>query len=71
VAVEEIMKVAIELPDDIVEALSQKQSDLCQYTAEILAIEAYRSGALTPEQLHRMLSLNTRQAFEGRSQQGS
>ena len=53
------MKVAIELPADIVEALSQKRSDLSQYTVEILAIEGYRSGALTPEQLHRMLSRNT------------
>jgi hypothetical protein len=54
------MKVAIELPDDVVEALSQKRSDLSQYKLEILAIEGYRSGALTPEQLHRILSLNTR-----------
>jgi hypothetical protein len=54
------MKFAIELPDDIGQALHEKWPDLSQYTLEILAVEGYRSGLLSAEQLHRMLSLKTR-----------
>ncbi len=58
------MNIAIELPEDIVQALKGKWGDLSQYTVELLAVEGYRSGALTPEQLHRMLSLRPRLEVE-------
>ena len=54
------MNIAIELPDDIARALSGKWRDLSHHTIELLAVEGYRSGVLTAEQLHRMLSLRTR-----------
>jgi hypothetical protein len=54
------MKIAVELPDDIGRALHARWPDLSRYALEILAVEGYRSGLLTPEQLHRMLSLKTR-----------
>jgi hypothetical protein len=54
------MKVGIELPEDIAEALERKWGDLSQYATEMLAVEGYRSGVITAEQLHRLLSLRTR-----------
>jgi hypothetical protein len=54
------MNIEIELPQDIAQALEKHWGDLSQYAVEILAVEGYRSGILTAEQLHRMLSLRTR-----------
>ena len=56
------VNVAIELPEDVAEALEKKWGNLSQYALEILAVEGYRSGALTHEQLHRVLSLRRRPA---------
>ena len=68
------MNIGIELPEDIANALEEKWGDLSQYATEILAVEGYRSGVLTAEQLHRMLSVRTRlqlEAFlEGRRRPG-
>lgn len=57
---ENVMNIGIELPEDVVQALEERWGDLSQYAAEILAVEGYRSGVLTAEQLHRMLSARTR-----------
>ena len=53
------MMIEIQLPEDVAQALKEKWGDLSQYAVEIFAVEGYRSGALSPEQLHRMLSLRT------------
>jgi len=58
------MNIEIELPADIAQALEEKWGDLSQYATKIVAVEAYRSGILTEEQLHRMLSVRTRIEFE-------
>ena len=58
------MNIGIELPEDIANALEEKWGDLSQYATEILAVEGYRSGVLTAEQLHRMLSVRTRLQLE-------
>ena len=58
------MNIGIELPEDIAEALEKKWGDLSQYATEILAVEGYRSGVLTAEQLHRLLSLRTQCEME-------
>ena len=50
-------KIAVELPQDVAEAVKLNCGDLSQYVLEMLAVEGYRSGVLTPEQLHRLLSL--------------
>jgi hypothetical protein len=47
---------AVELPEDAATALEGNFGDLSQYALKTLAVEGYRSGALTPEQLHGMLS---------------
>lgn len=54
------MKLGIELPEDIAQALEKKWGDLSQYATEMLAVEGYRSGVITAEQLHRLLSLRPR-----------
>ena len=51
---------AVELPKDAATALKRNFGDLSKYTPKILAVEDYRAGGLTPEQLHRLLSLSTR-----------
>ncbi len=58
------MHIGIELPEDIAQALEKKWGDLSQYATQILAVEGYRSGLLTAEQLHRVLSIRTRSELE-------
>lgn len=59
-----LMRIEIDLPDDVVQTLETKLGDLSQYALELLAVEGYRSGALSAEQLHRMLSERTQQQIE-------
>ncbi len=54
------MQVAIELPEDIAEGLRAKWQDLPRHTLEALALEGYRSGALTESQVRRVLGFRTR-----------
>lgn len=53
------MQVAIELPEDIAESLRSKWRDLPRHTLEALALEGYRSGALTESQVRRVLGFKT------------
>ena len=54
------MNVAIELPEDVGHHLEETWGDLSQHTLETLALEGYRSGALTAAQVRRMLGFETR-----------
>ncbi len=54
------MQVAIELPEDIAEGLRARWKDLPRRTLEALALEGYRSGALTESQVRRVLGFATR-----------
>jgi hypothetical protein len=54
------MQITIELPEDIAEGLESKWNDLARAALESLALEAYRSHALTAAQLRRLLALETR-----------
>ena len=58
------MKLGIQLPEDVAQALERKWGDLSQYATEMLGVEGYRSGVITAEQLHRVLSLRTRREVE-------
>ena len=49
------MQITLELPEDIVQELRSKWKDLSS-----LALEAYRSHALTAAQLRRLLGFETR-----------
>ena len=54
------MQITIELPDDIAVRLESKWKDLPRAALESLALEAYRSRALTAAQLRRLLAFETR-----------
>jgi hypothetical protein len=53
------MQITIELPEDIAVGLESKWSDLPRAALESLALEAYRSCALTAAQLRRLLVFET------------
>ncbi len=54
------MRIMLELPEDIAQGLESRWSDLPRAALESLALEAYRSRALTAAQLRRLLGFATR-----------
>lgn len=54
------MNVAIEIPDDIGRVLAGQAGDVSRAILEAVAVEAYRSGTITPAQVQRMLGLRSR-----------
>jgi predicted HTH domain antitoxin len=54
------MKVTIELPEDVSAALKGRWDDVPRRSLEAIAIEGYRTGALTEAQVRRLLQLETR-----------
>ena len=54
------MQITLELPEDIAVGLESKWKDLPRAALESLALEAYRSRALTAAQLRRLLAFETR-----------
>ena len=54
------MRITIELPEDIAEGLESKWKNLPRAALESLALEAYRSRALTAARLRRLLAFETR-----------
>jgi hypothetical protein len=54
------MQVTLDLPDDISEALQGRWPDLSKQALEALAVEGYRTGALTESQVRRLPGLESR-----------
>jgi predicted HTH domain antitoxin len=54
------MTVTIELPEDISTALEERWDDVPRRSLEAIAVEAYRTGALTESQIRRLLGFETR-----------
>ena len=54
------MRITLELPEDIVQELNATWKDLPRAALESLALEAYRSQALSAAQLRRLLGFATR-----------
>ena len=54
------MRVTIQLPDDISAALEEQWDDVPRRSLEAIAVEAYRTGALTDSQVRRLLGFETR-----------
>jgi predicted HTH domain antitoxin len=54
------MQVTLNLPDDISAALEGQWPDLPRQALEALAVEGYRTGALTENQVRRLLALESR-----------
>ena len=61
------MQITIELPEDIVVRLESKWKDLPRAALESLALEAYRSRALTVAQLRRLLVFETQMQVDALS----
>jgi predicted HTH domain antitoxin len=59
------MEITIHIPDDLARSLGQDGGDLSRQTLEALAIDGYRSGRLTEEQVRRILSYGTRMQVHG------
>jgi hypothetical protein len=53
------MPITFELPEDIAQGLETKWTDLPRAALESLALEAYRSRAITAAQLRRLLGFET------------
>jgi predicted HTH domain antitoxin len=54
------MRVTIQLPADISAALEEQWDDVPRRSLEAIAVEAYRTGALTESQVRRLLGLDSR-----------
>src|SRR5258708_31497185 len=54
------MKVSIDLPEDVSAALSGRWDDVPRRSLEAIAVEGYRTGALTETQVRRLLQVETR-----------
>ena len=54
------MKVTIDLPEDIAAALEGRWDNVPRRTLEALAVEGYRTGALTETQVRRLLDFDSR-----------
>jgi predicted HTH domain antitoxin len=55
-----VMNVAIDIPDDIGQVLGGQAGDVSRAVLEAVAVEAYRSGTITPAQVQQMLALGSR-----------
>lgn len=54
------MKLTIDLPEDIATKLAGEWEDLPRRSLEAVAVEAYRTGALSESQVRRLLNLESR-----------
>ena len=54
------MNIAIEIPDDIGQALAAQPGGVSRAVLEAVAIEGYRSGAITTAQVQQMLAHKSR-----------
>jgi Uncharacterised protein family (UPF0175) len=55
-----VMNIAVELPEDIARQLEEKWGSLTKGTLEAIAVEGYRSGALSHAQVQRILGHGSR-----------
>jgi len=54
------VNIAIDIPDDIGQLLAAQAGGVSRAVLEAVAIEAYRSRAITPAQVQQMLGLGSR-----------
>ncbi len=59
------MEIMVQLPEDVAKHLAAKWQNLPRAALESLALEGYRSGALTQSQVRRMLGFQTRMQVDG------
>ena len=56
----DVMRVTIQLPDDISAALEERWADVPRRSLEAIAAQGYRTGALAEFQVRRLLGLESR-----------
>jgi len=54
------MEITLSLPEDISESLRDRWGDVSRHALETIAVEGYRTGALSEAQIRRWLGLETR-----------
>jgi hypothetical protein len=59
------MNLTVEIPDDLAGQLSAVGGDLSRRALEALALEEYKSGHLSEDELRRMLGFGTRYQLDG------
>jgi hypothetical protein len=59
------MNLTLEIPDDLAGQLTAAGGDLSRRALEALALEEYKSGHLTEDELRRMLGFGTRYQLDG------
>lgn len=59
------MQITLELPDDVAQGLEAQVKNLPRALLESFALEGYRSGKLTEEQVRRILGYGTRMQVHG------
>jgi len=59
------MEITLQLPEDVAQHLAVRWKDLPRTALESLALEGYRSGALTQSQVRRLLGFQTRMEVDG------
>jgi hypothetical protein len=59
------MNLTVEIPDDLAGRLSAGGADLSRRALEALALEEYKSGHLTEDELRRFLGFGTRYQLDG------
>lgn len=59
------MQVTVDIPDDVAQRLTPAGQDPARTALEALAIEGYRSGALSAYQTRRLLGFQTRYELDG------
>jgi uncharacterized protein UPF0175 len=59
------MNLTVEIPDDLAVRLNAAGGDLSRRALEALALEEYKSGHLTEDELRRLLGFGTRYQLDG------
>ena len=59
------MNFTVEIPDDLAGRISAAGGDLSRRALEALALEEYKSGNLTEDELRRFLGFGTRYQLDG------
>jgi hypothetical protein len=59
------MQITLELPDDVAQGLEAQVKNLPRALLESFAVEGYRSGKLTEEQVRKILGYGTRMQVDG------
>ncbi len=59
------MNLTVDIPDDLAALLAAGGCDLSRRALEALALEEYKKGRLTEDELRRMLGFTTRYQLDG------